>query len=112
MKLNQCNICEDWGWYVDIENNNHILPTNLDFISHKPYKKINYHYNRLETIEEDEYDYYKKNYKDNEEIELDNCFKKQSSEDKKSKDGEIFLYKIGSTTLITALLTYAIFFLI
>jgi hypothetical protein len=54
---------------------------------------------------------YTKNYKDNEEIKLNNLFKKQS-EDKKLKDGEKFLYKIGSTVLITSLLTYAIFFLI
>lgn len=117
MILNQYNICEDynfcedWGWYVDIENNNHILPTNLNFISHKPiinpYKKLNYHYNKLEV---NKYNY-KKNYKDNKEIKLNNLFKKQF-EDKKLKDGENFLYKICSTVLITYLLIYVIFFLI
>ena len=36
MNLNTYNICDDWGWYVDIENNNIIhLQSYNDFIFHE-----------------------------------------------------------------------------
>lgn len=93
---NNYNISEDWGWYVDTENN-------LFINSHKPYKKE----------EKDEYDYYKYNYIDIEEQELNSMYKEREVNQKCEKEtGQSFLYKIGSTTLITAILTYTIFFLI
>ena len=127
MNLNTYNLCEDWGWYVDTENNL-LINSNLNMVynsskAYNPYKNINY--SRLCKIEEDEYDYYKNNYKDIENLELEleyNNIKNETKPQEKigekierienEKGENIYLYKIGSTTLITALLTYAIFFLI
>jgi len=68
MNLNMYyQLCDDWGWFIDIENNNcseHILL--------HPCRPIKNRYNsyshKLSTIEEDdEYEYYKKIYKNPEE---------------------------------------------
>lgn len=55
MSLNYENLCEDWGWYIDIENTNHLnnLKTNFTNI---PNKKFSIHLNKLHTINESEYD--------------------------------------------------------
>ena len=113
MNLNTYNISEDWGWYVDTESNLFINSHNFDVIVNKPYKKINYHYINLDKIEEqkDEYEYYKKNYRDIEQLELDSIYIKSQVKNEKKYE-EMSLYKIGSTTLISALLTYVVFFLI
>jgi hypothetical protein len=94
------NICDDWGWYFDTEQNSYINST-----ANTGHKKIIY---KLSFIE-DEYTYHKNNYRDIENLELDSAYKKI---EKTNNTGNIFLLRIGSTTLITALLTYAIFFLI
>jgi len=87
-------ISNDWGWYVDTENNSYINP------------KIYIHYKKIVTnlpsIEE-EYNYHQQNYKDIENLTYEFDLK---------NDRRDILYKIGSTTLLTFLLTYAIFFLI
>ena len=114
MNLNTYNIYEDWGWYVDTENNI-FINSKIDIIINKPNKKMESNV-KLEKIDEekDHYDYYKNNYRDIETLELDSSYKKLEVEnEKKNKNsGKLFLYKIGSTTLITALLTYVVFFLI
>ena len=57
MISNSYNLSEDWGWYVDIENMRPIYQIKTEFV--KTYnKKLNYHLNRLDPIEEDAYDYY------------------------------------------------------
>lgn len=119
MNLNTYNLCEDWGWYVDTENNL-LINSNFNmavYNSHKVYNSYkNKNYSKLCKIEEDEYEYYKNNYKDIENLELEYNYKKNGTKiqekEKLEKNENINLYKIGSTTLITALLTYAIFFLI
>ena len=104
-------ICDDWGWYVDTESN--LLITPNKFHGNKYYKNINdYKLRKLCTVDEgeDEYDYYKKNYRDIEKMQLECSNSKVKN--KENISNQISLYQIGSTTLITALLTYAIFFLI
>ena len=106
MNLNNHNFCDGWGWYIDIENNdinNNNNNMKINF-NNKSYKKINYHLNRLETIEEDEYDYYK----DINEINIKNDEKKHQHK----ITGNGLIIKIGSTTLLTALLTYFVFFIL
>jgi len=117
MNLNTYNLCEDWGWYVDTESNL-LINYNLNTVyksynNYTSYKNINY--SRLCRIgEEDEYEYYKNNYKDIESLQLEHNYKENGIkiEVEFDKSENTNLYKIGSTTLITALLTYAIFFLI
>lgn len=118
MNFNTYNLSEDWGWYVDTESNL-LINSNLTMVynSCNPYKNINY--SRLCRIEEeDEYEYYKNNYKDIESLQLEYNYKTNGIKIQKKielefdKSENTNLYKIGSTTLITALLTYAIFFLI
>lgn len=90
------NISNDWGWYIDTENNSYINPN-----IYIPYKKI---VTNLPSIEE-EYNYHLQNYKD-----VENLTYEVDLKNLKNNRGEL-LYKIGST-LITILLTYIIFFLI
>ena len=55
MISNTNNLCEDWGWFIDIESNNsNILTQPCKFVI-----KSNIHFNKLQTIQEDEYDYSK-----------------------------------------------------
>ncbi len=51
MNLNANN--DDWGWYIDTEKNTYINFTVEYYHNLKQGKKMNYHLNRLETIEED-----------------------------------------------------------
>jgi hypothetical protein len=51
MNLNTNN--DDWGWYIDTEKNTYINFTVEYYHNLSPGKKMNYHLNRLETIEED-----------------------------------------------------------
>lgn len=121
MNLNSYNLCDDWGWYVDTDNTLFINSNRIDFnITNTSYKKMNYHYNRLYKIEEDEYDYFKNNYKDIENLELDYSYKKIEKKqentqvkikEKNSNSVNIVLY-VSSTTIIAVLLTYSILFLI
>jgi len=116
MKLNAyCDICDDWGWFIDIENN-----CFNENISLQPYrsviKKFNSCVNKLPIIQEDEYEYYHKNYKDPEEIIYKECQptydinlerSNKSNSNKNSNTNTIF--NVCSTTLISSLLAYVIF---
>jgi hypothetical protein len=97
-------LCEDWGWYIDIENM-------------KPIYEKNYHYNvknrkmnKLETIIEN--DYYYEYYDD-----LQNNVNKNKNNTNNIiiiyKNNYIFdnLFNFSSSTIITAILTYFIFFM-
>ena len=103
MCSNTYNISEDWGWFIDIETSKPIYEIKTEFIKNKN-KKLNYNYNRLYPIEEDEYDYYINNYKDIETIEKI----KPPIEITKTD----IIAKYGSTTLISALLTCIVFFVL
>lgn len=102
--ITHTNISNDWGWYVDIENCSHI---NSNTNIHR--KKI---VNILPSIDEsidEECNCHLQNYKD---VEcLDDAVDYEEF-DKKNFYEKYFIYKIGSTTLITSILIYAIFFLI
>ena len=83
------NSCDDWGWYVDIENADISNQYNYNISKNKNNEKNiknNNHYSSLETIE---YLY------------------KQDNENTSN-----LIYKVGSTTIITALLTYFILFVV
>jgi transcription initiation factor IIF auxiliary subunit len=61
MNLNYQNMSDDWGWFIDIENNSFV----------HDYYEVRKTINKLQVIkeeEEDDYDYYKQMYKDPEEI--------------------------------------------
>lgn len=103
MNLNTNNLCEDWGWFIDIETND----SNILLEPCKSIKKINIKFNKLQTIEEDEYDYYEKYYNNPEEK-----YDKIENENKKSTEPTNVIVNVGSTTLLTALLTYVIFFIL
>jgi len=107
MKLNMYyQLCDDWGWFVDIENadNN----KNIILQPYKPIlKKNNLYLNKLPLIdEEDEYEYYQDNYKDPEEKYY--IMFKSSNENGKENNNTMKI-DMGYTTLITAILTYIIF---
>ena len=85
-ETNAYNICNDWGWYVDIENNK--------IINSYSYNDIQFHRRGkfLQTIYEhdDKYD---------------------DDDDDDDNDEHLMLsisrcYKIGSTTIATFVLTY------
>ena len=110
-ELNQ--LSDSWGFYVDIENVIPIRKQNHEIIREKyKIKNIN-KYNKFknyddsikhcETISE-EYEYYYKNFN---EIDEENPNIVPDKDTTKS-----MLVKVSSTTFITAILTYFIFFII
>ena len=96
MSLTCYNLTDDWGWYVDTEINNE---TN--------HSQINIKNNNLNSIDIDEYDYYLNNQIDLEASQSDNIIKDEIIKNKKSSINTIL--SIGSTTLLTAMVTYIIF---
>lgn len=105
MNDNAQNLCEDWGWYIDLENTKYIYSTQRKFTNGSN-KRFNIHYNKLYTIKEDEFDYYINNQKILDDIEY-------NIEDDIEDDVEENLYhitkiilNIGSATIATAVLTY------
>jgi hypothetical protein len=113
MNLISYNLCDDWGWYVDTDNALFINSNKFHLnIPNRSCKMMNYHYNRLYTIDETD-DYLKQKYKDIENLEIHSNYKKiDKKQEKNNNSGQTLFYRIGSTTLITALLTCAIYFLI
>jgi hypothetical protein len=109
MISNSYNLSEDWGWYVDIETLKPIYQIKTEFVKINN-KKLNYHLNRLDPIEEDAYDYYINNKIDRDYEE--EKFEIKVIEPNKGKDSPNIITAYGSTTLITALLTCIIFFVI
>lgn len=115
MKLNTyCDICDDWGWFIDIENN-----CFNENISLQPYrsvvKKFNSCINKPLIIQEDEYEYYHKNYKDPEEIIYKECQPdydinlERSNKNNSNNNNTNTIFNVCSTTLISSLLAYVIF---
>lgn len=118
MNSNTNNLCEDWGWFIDIESNN----SNILIQPCKIFIKSNIHFNKLQTIQEDEYDYYEKYYKNLEEqydrnmeeqynTNLEKKYDTNENENKTTKPSNT-IFNVGSTTLLTALLTYVILFIL
>jgi hypothetical protein len=106
MSFNSQNLCEDWGWYIDIENTNHLTNNIRANFTHISNKKFSLHLNKLDTIEEveDQYDYYIKTYNS-----LD-----EESIDKNNKKDNFQIYNIVNihSIIITVSITYVLFFIL
>lgn len=106
-------LCEDWGWYIDIE-------------SMKPIYEKTYHYNvknkkfsKLETIIEN--NYYYDYADDDDDIKNHINYKNRNNNNNNNNNNIVIIYKtnyiidnlfnFSSTTIITAILTYFIFFM-
>jgi len=102
MSLSCYNLSEDWGWYIDIETSNPVYQT-------MSIQKNNKFYKKLDTIEEDEYDYYVNNQKN-----VDDISSKSISIniEQSNRDYVKQIFNIGSTTMITISLTYIIFYML
>lgn len=87
---------DDWGWFVDIENNQFIQ---LDRCKQKITKLP-----KIDENEDDEYEYYKKKYY---EITIDEVIN-ECCNTYNEKNTNLLLLKITSTTLLTGLLTYVL----
>lgn len=110
MNLKYYQLCDDWGWFIDIEHDGYGQNILIQQCR-SPVKKFNSRLDKLPAIEEDEYEYYQKNYKDPEE-KYDINLRPKSNKIKENtinKMGENTLFNVGCTTLITAVLTYFIF---
>lgn len=107
MSLTHYNLSEDWGWYIDIESMKPINQIKLD-VKMMSNKKFNRHYNKLDTIDEDEFDYYLMNQKNLDDISYKDIVPI------KNNNQTLFscIFNVGSTTMITAILTYVIFFVL
>ena len=102
MTLNQDTFSDEWGWFIDIDYE----PKTKIGISNRKNLRVSI----LETIEEDnEYDYYKKTLRDLDIEELQNENIEPNIQKQKNYN---FIYKVGSTTIITALLTYVAYFIL
>jgi hypothetical protein len=112
MNFNNNNISDDWGWYVDIESNN--LVQEYFRPSNPTYKFKNFKVIKEEP--DDEYHYYKKNLKDIEEIYMNKEIEENKSQEKSPDNFKvpngILLLRVGSRTIITAIIAYFIFFVI
>lgn len=104
MSLNY-NLCDDWGWYIDIEKTcsnyeKQIIKLSLD----KPYTDVNTYYN------DDEYNYYL-NINKNSEFNTEYHFNKNDDYlDNINDDYLNITLNIATTSIITAILTYIILF--
>jgi hypothetical protein len=113
MILKSCQLCDEWGWFIDIETDNYGENILLQPCSRPRIKKFNSCVNNLPTIEEDEFEYYQKNYKDPEEIIYKEVQQNYDINLKKSKQKlNNTIFNVGSTTLITAVLTYIVFIIL
>jgi vacuolar-type H+-ATPase subunit E/Vma4 len=106
MSLTCYNLSEDWGWYIDIESSKPLYQTRKDLI-----KIPNKYYNKLETIEEeeDQYEFYiniQKNLDDISSKNIDINIEQKNLEYVKQ------IFNVGSTTMLTAMLTYIIFYML
>lgn len=106
-------VCDDWGWYIYIDEHNNYTKNVL--YSYNPIKK----FNKLKTIleYEDEYEYYHKNHKDPEEnydinLQCPNTNIRNTNIRNTNIDNTNEINKtvdVYCTTLITALFAYVIF---
>jgi len=119
-KIDTFELCDNWGFYIDIECN----PITFDnaemmrqkykikkmFVDNKFIKKNyrDYKGEHIETIYE-EYEFHCKNNKADDILFITNSIDKK---DVKNEKITAMIMKVSSTTLITILLTYFIYFVI
>jgi hypothetical protein len=100
-------LCDNWGFYIDIESLNYVNQDNDEIIRKKYKAKRIENYNKFKNYENKinicETIYEQDVYGDE--------FELYEDKDINSKK-ESLLVKVSSTTFITAILTYFIFFLI
>jgi hypothetical protein len=113
MSLASYNLSDDWGWYVDIENINPNYQTKTDFV--RMPQKRNVHFNRLETIIEHQDEEYQYHF-DKQKI-LDDIFMIENNENiNENTENQKYItkniLKISSTTMITAVITYVLFYIL
>jgi hypothetical protein len=126
MNSNENILCEDWGWYIDLETMKHVsivthkinnkLLQNSKFTRHLNINLYKINESIKEEDEEDEYEYYFKN-----QIDLENC--ENINNNKNMPTYEICdihvichnsnkLSSYISTTIISIFITYFVFFVI
>lgn len=93
---NTHDICEDWGWYVDTDNNSFIKQTAIKSIKYYILNKIQEEQHSDEDISNNFYDI------ENQSGNFNNT----------ENDIETTFYNISSTTIMTSIIVYVIFFLI
>jgi hypothetical protein len=91
---------DDWGFYVDLEN----VPQNNNIEYKKP-KILEKYYEEIC----DEYEYNVANYDSNLDCILPDLINKCNEKKENSRD---FFIRVSSTTIITAVLTYIVFFVL
>jgi len=102
----------DWGFYIDIDNENiKTIPNNEDIIRKKYKVHKYYEYNRYYKNDDiDEYDYYMKNNNNNDDdISIDRSTVTKYNYDKINYDLVSNIVRVSSTTIITAAITYIVF---
>jgi hypothetical protein len=115
------HLVDDWGFYIDLESIQN-MPNNEEKIRQK-YKVKKYSiydkYNEYCNDVCDEYSYYMKNNNNRDDdysidvsmIDTNTQLIKDNTE-KKSKNVNNIIVRVSSTTIITAFLTYVIFFVL
>jgi hypothetical protein len=114
------HLADDWGFYVDLESIQH-MPNNEEKIRQKyKVKKYSIHdkYNEYCNDICDEYKYYIKNNNNRDDdysINISILEKNESIKtkpEKNTKNVNNIIVRVSSTTIITAFLTYVIFFVL
>ncbi len=111
MSLTIYNLTDDWGWFVDTENPQPIYQNKIDIIKNNN-KKFNYHLNKLEPIEEDEYDYYMKNKAKNNKLYECDKFNYDGIDEENRNTSKLFEYIDYKSTTVIGVLTFVIFFVL
>jgi len=99
--MNNNKIQDEWGFFIDIEN----VSENNDIGLYKKYKDMDKYYKEIC----DEYEYNVANYDSNLDCILPHLINKC---DEKKENSRNFFIRVSSTTIITALLTYIVFFIL
>lgn len=104
MTINELLLSDDWGWFVDIDID---YESKIQLIQ---YNRKNFKMNILATIEEDnEFDYYSEELRD---LDIEKIQDKNIELIQQKKTLDNIIYRIGSTTLITALFSCFIYFIL
>jgi len=96
------NLNDDWGWFVDIENNKYTHYIQLEHCRTKIYENV------VPEDVEDEYDYFKKKFYDNALDELIDEYCNMETGKKNNNISTSILIKLTTTTLCTGLITYVL----
>lgn len=114
---NPIELCENWGWYVDIESQNKYLQNNNNKYKIRKFKPIRIIeiYEEEENKINDEYEYYINQVKKNKiKNSLETIFEEEEKTDCKNPkilcSGNIL--RLSSVTIITGIIIYIILFTI